>query len=103
MNTLTPYCQVKIALILHDNTVLTGARGQKEIESLIKVITEHLTRGLEITLNPHWPISSSEDQLVNPYDLLAVNAKYMFTLFRTAPSISLHCLGQRTNCTPSCF
>ena len=76
---------------------------KKEIESLIKVITEHLTRGLEITLNPHWPISSSEDQLVNPYDLFAVDAKYMFTLFRTAPSISLHCLGQRTNCTPSCF
>ena len=48
---------------------------KKEIESLIKVI-----RRLEITLNPHWPISSSEDQLVNPYDLFAVNPKYILCL-----------------------
>ena len=29
MNTLTPNCQVKIALLLQGNTVLIGARGQK--------------------------------------------------------------------------
>ena len=81
MNTLTPNCQVKIALLLQGDTVLTGARGQKRhIESLIKVITELLTRRLEITLKPHWPISSSEDQLVNPYDLFAVNPKYILCL-----------------------
>ena len=77
MNTLTPNCQVKIALLLQGNTVLTVTEVKKEIGSLIKVITEHLTRGLGITLSPHWPISSSEDQLVNPYDLFAVNPKYI--------------------------
>ena len=29
MNTLTPNCQVKIALLLQGDTVLTGARGKK--------------------------------------------------------------------------
>ena len=29
MNTLTPNCQVKIALLLQGDTVLTDGRGQK--------------------------------------------------------------------------
>ena len=83
MNTLTPNCQVKIALLLQGDTVSQVPEVKKDIESLIKVITELLTRRLGITLKPHWPISSSEDQLVNPYDLFAVNPKYIL------------CLGQR--------
>ena len=79
MNTLTPNCQVKS----HFFKVIQCsqmAEVKKDIESLIKVITELLTRRLEITLKPHWPISSSEDQLVNPYDLFAVNPKYILCL-----------------------
>ena len=83
MNTLTPNCQVKIALLLQGNTVLTGARGQKRDRIFDKGNNRALNQGLGITLSPHWPISSSEDQLVNPYDLFAVNTKYIL------------CLGQR--------
>ena len=57
---------------------------QQLSSSFILLITEHLTGGLGITLNPHWPISWSEDQLVNPYDLFAVNPS-LFSLFSTPP------------------
>ena len=77
MNTLTPNCQVKS----HFFKVIQCsqmAEVKKEIESLIKGNNRALNQG--IGNNFHWPISSSYDQLVNPYVLFAVNPKYNWQL-----------------------
>ena len=52
MNALTPNCQVKIALLLHDNTVLTGARGQKRDRIFDKGNNRALNQGTGNNFEP---------------------------------------------------
>ena len=46
MNTLTPNCQVKNALLLQGNTVLTGTRGQKRHRIFDKGNNRALNQGI---------------------------------------------------------
>ena len=52
MNTLTPNCQVKNALLLQGNTVLTGTRGQKRDRIFDKGNNRALNQGIANNFEP---------------------------------------------------